>query len=139
MDLSLYYPEKKELSSYDFHDDKGNYYRNCIYVPDKLGNNSEYRENQYDLGKRYKKLTGNIKLFDPDYNMDCSILIYGDNKLLYEFEGFKKNETEVPFEVNVTGVNSLTLKMKSAFYVYGDWITYKVPAMYLSDTLLEAE
>ena len=96
----------------------------------------------YPLNSIYKKLSGKIvlpKLIDSigidneeKYNEgDCevNVLFFGDGKLIKEI---KAVTTTMPFdfELNITGVNSLTIKLKECGYVRNTHIALTDLALY---------
>lgn len=76
----------------------------------------------YPLNSRYKSLSGNILLpkiiktstlnAELPSQPPAYVWIYGDNKLLYKVP-YLTTSTPFKFDINVSGVNQLTIKVKS--------------------------
>lgn len=76
----------------------------------------------YPLNSQYKRFNGNVLLpkiiktstlnEEPTYQPPAYVWIYGDNKLLYKIP-YLTTSTPFKFDINVSGVNQLTIKVKS--------------------------
>lgn len=63
----------------------------------------------YNLGSSYNRLTGYFGTRDDGYGSN-KIIIYGDNRQLYESSMIAKGEVPVFIDVDITGVNLLKIQ-----------------------------
>lgn len=92
----------------------------------------------YPLNSQYKKITGKIVL-PKEYEFttgtgSCSstptdIFVYGDGKLLYKATEVTKS-LAFAFDINISGVNQLTIKVKGQGYSHSDTVALTDLALY---------
>ncbi len=94
---------------------------NCL----KFYFNSDYKAHfdiNYNLGKKYDCISG-IAFLPEEYKnhqQNGYFEIYGDGKLLFKSENFSKNKMPNDFEVNITGIDMVTIKFFGNRI--GDWL-----------------
>lgn len=123
--------ESEEYTYYgEIEDSKGKEYMSS-YVLDASNNGWV----TYDLDGLYTEITGILSTYrDTQQNVDMSIGFFGDGRLLYGRDKIQGWDSAEAFQVDVTGVKTLTIKTyNSGEYGYG-WLLLNDTVLNLADT-----
>ncbi len=137
--ISLGYTQKTDYISVGVSSSNSSYYTDVsnntydsdtVICPSSNYGGKDTRYVVYYLNAEYSKLTGTLyrpycSLQFDDVDWDTTVLIYGDDVLLYESSEITCNTYDsVDFEVDVTGVRNLKIVMKGTMRQGSGWAGY---------------
>lgn len=132
--------ENASFSSFDLDYGEHNYSDNISYT--KRDEDDDNAEIIYNLYGKYSRLSGTVFLKDnAEPGEHATVKIYGDGKLLYNFDAisFSKSNCCEEFEVDVSGVCELKLVFDGGHYKYQEFLAglVRVPLVTVSGLMAE--
>ena len=89
-------------------------------------NDNDNRFAEYDLNGKYSEFTGTLYTSDgSESDVSMNITFWGDGKLLYHQPDMNRQSMDIVFNVDVTGVQKLTIVMQNVASGYGEIILDK--------------